>query len=326
MSLLRRVERAQQGADAQNAGTVTPVLAPAATRLAQVAAREELLREIRLRLQEEVSRASSSLFDAAATDVHARVEAIVDRVIRANGFAVTRDERLRLVEELRRRDRGPRAARAAPPGRDDHRGHGQRPEPGLHRAGAARSSASSAPSSNDEHVLRIIDRIVTPDRTAHRRVEPAGGRPPARRLAGQRDHRAALARRAGHHDPEVRGQAVHRRRPRPLRHGDGRDVRLPAGLRRGPPQHLRLGRHRLGQDDDAQRPLVVHPRRRADRHDRGRRRAAAPPGARGHARGPAVEPRGRRARSRSATCCATPCTCGPTGSSSASAARARPST
>ena len=31
--------------------------------------------------------------------------------------------------------------------------------------------------------------------------------------------------------------------------------------------------------------LLLHPRRRADRHDRGRGRAAAPPGARGHAGG-----------------------------------------
>ena len=65
------------------------------------------------------------------------------------------------------------------------------------------------------------------------------------------------------------------------------------GLRRGPAQRLRLRRHRLGQDDDAQRPLVVHPERRADRHDRGRRRAAAPPGARRHARVAPAEPRGR---------------------------------
>ena len=38
---------------------------------------------------------------------------------------------------------------------------------------------------------------------------------------------------------------------------------------------------------------VVHPRRRADRDHRGRRRAAAPPGARRHARGAPVEHRGQ---------------------------------
>ena len=39
-----------------------------------------------------------------------------------------------------RRDRRPRSARAAAPRREHHRGDGQRPAPGLHRALAARSS------------------------------------------------------------------------------------------------------------------------------------------------------------------------------------------
>ena len=47
------------------------------------------------------------------------------------------------------------------------------------------------------------------------------------------------------------------------------------GLRAGPPQHPGLGRYRCRQDDHAQRALVVHPRRRAHRHHRGRRRAPA---------------------------------------------------
>ena len=117
MSLLKRVERAQQQAveksgalDAAANGAVAdvgtpapapapaaapapapvPVLVPAATQRAQSAAREEMLLGIRQRLQEEVSRASTALFDAAATtDVQARVGAIIDRVVRANGFAVT---------------------------------------------------------------------------------------------------------------------------------------------------------------------------------------------------------------------------------------------
>ena len=174
MSLLKRVERAQQQAvekagalDAGANGAVAevgtpapapaaapapapapaPVLVPAATQRAQTAAREELLLGIRRRLQEEVSRASTALFDAAAaTDVQARVAAIVDRVVRANGFAVTGDERLRLIEELVGEIERPRAAGAPPRRRHDHRGDGQRPEPDLHRAARERSSASIAPS------------------------------------------------------------------------------------------------------------------------------------------------------------------------------------
>ena len=49
----------------------------------------------------------------------------------------------------------------------------------------------------------------------------------------------------------------------------------------------RQRRHGLGQDDDAQRAVLVHPRRRADRHGRGRGGAAPAAGARGPPRGAA---------------------------------------
>ena len=58
-------------------------------------------------------------------------------------------------------------------------------------------------------------------------------------------------------------------------------------------EHAHLGRNRLGQDDVAQRALDRHPRRGADRHDRGRSRAPAQPDARAAARGAAEGPRGR---------------------------------
>ena len=98
------------------------------------------------------------------------------------------------------------------------------------------------------------------------------------------------------------------------------------GVRARPAQHPDQRRHRLGQDDDAQRPVVVHPGRRADRHHRGRRRAPAAPGAR---RPDGVAPaniEGTRRGHASATWSATRCGCGPTGSSSARSATARRST
>ena len=55
-------------------------------------------------------------------------------------------------------------------------------------------------------------------------------------------------------------------------------------LRPRPAQHPRLRWYRCRQDDDAQRAVVVHPSRRADHHDRGRRRAPAAPGPRAAAR------------------------------------------
>ena len=55
----------------------------------------------------------------------------------------------------------------------------------------------------------------------------------------------------------------------------------------------RVRRDGLRQDDDAQRAVGVHRRRRARDHDRGRRRARAAPAARRPARGAAAERRGR---------------------------------
>ena len=49
---------------------------------------------------------------------------------------------------------------------------------------------------NDDHVMRIIDRIIAPIGRRVDEVEPDGGRPPHRRLPRQRDHPAALADRA----------------------------------------------------------------------------------------------------------------------------------
>jgi len=97
MSLLRRVDRAQRGADTEDAAAVSPQ--PGLTK-AQVAKREDLLHDIRLRLQQEVGSTSTALLDAEASEVPARIEGIVDRIIRANGFAVTGDERRSLIEEM----------------------------------------------------------------------------------------------------------------------------------------------------------------------------------------------------------------------------------
>ena len=236
----------------------------------------------------------------------------------SHGFAVTRDERLRLVEEML--DESPASGRSS-------------------RCSTTRRSPRSWSTARTTSTSSAPARSSGSTRLPERRARPAGsstGSSPRSAGASTRSSPRVDARlpdgsrvnaiiaplsligpvitvRKFSHD------AVHGRRPDPLRDRDARDVRVPAGLHRGPPQRLRLRRHGLRQDDVPQRPVVVHPERRADRHDRGRRRAPAPPGARDHARGAARRTSRARARSRSATCCATRCTCAPTGSSSASA-------
>ena len=73
---------------------------------------------------------------------------------------------------------------------------------------------------DEQQLRRTIDKIVA---KVGRRVDeasPVGGRPPARRLACERDHPAARDRRSRAHDPEVRRRPVPGRRPGGVRHDE----------------------------------------------------------------------------------------------------------
>ncbi len=91
-----------------------------------------------------------------------------------------------------------------------------------------------------------------------RRVQPDGRRPAARRQPGQRGRPAARGRRLAADDPQVRHRPATRSTTwsafgTMTRHGR----RLPRRLRPGPAEHPGLRRHRRGQDDHAQRAVVV---------------------------------------------------------------------
>ena len=187
MSLMQRVERAQQAQQAQQEGgepappnAVVPV--PPPVNVASRNVREDMLRDLRIRMLEEVVRAFDAILDAAPDEMGSRIEAVVDRVLSDNAAAVTRDERLRLVQELL----------------DEVRGFGPI-EPFLHdetvtevmvngprhiyieRAG--KISRVDSYFLNDEHVLRIIDRIITP---LGRRIDETSPRVDARLPDGSR--------------------------------------------------------------------------------------------------------------------------------------------
>jgi pilus assembly protein CpaF len=149
---------------------------------AQVSGREDLLRTIRLHLQAEVISAFDTLLDAKVTDVRTKIEGIVDRTIALHGFAVTRVERLRLIDEMA----------------NDVTGFGPL-EPLLHDETITEIMVNG-PSHiyierhgkiqrvdsvflNDEHVLRVIDRIITP---MGRRIDEMSPRVDARLPDGSR--------------------------------------------------------------------------------------------------------------------------------------------
>ncbi|HET7030493.1 MAG TPA: ATPase, T2SS/T4P/T4SS family [Candidatus Limnocylindrales bacterium] len=155
----------------------TPVRTAAAGRT-----RDEMIREIRMLLQAEVVKAFDTLLDVNATDVRPKVEAIVDRTVAQHGFAVTRDERAQLVDELANdvTGFGPLEPFLADESITEVMVNGPR-HVYIERHGKIERVDSVF--LNDEHVLRIIDRIITP---MGRRIDETSPRVDARLPDGSR--------------------------------------------------------------------------------------------------------------------------------------------
>ena len=144
--------------------------------------REEMLHDIRVLMQGEVINAFDTLLDGSSTDTRTKIEGIVDRVIEANSFAVTRDERLRLVDEMIHEITGfgplepllndPTITEVMVNGPDHIY---------IERSGKILRVESNF--LNEEHVLRIIDRIITP---LGRRLDETSPRVDARLPDGSR--------------------------------------------------------------------------------------------------------------------------------------------
>ncbi len=182
MSLLRRIERAQQLAEGQETNVLAPV--PYVTpRRSTATDRDAQLREVREALQREVIASSHELFSAAdGQELHDRIGAIVDRMLVANGFAVTRDERLRLIDEVVAEVTG--LGPLEPLLRDDTITEVMVNGPNqiyIERKG--KISRVDTQFMGNEHVLRIIDRIIAP---LGRRIDQSSPRVDARLPDGSR--------------------------------------------------------------------------------------------------------------------------------------------
>ncbi len=183
MSLLKRVERAQQLADDPTAEAPVVAPPPLPPSAARVAAREELLLSIRLRLQDEVMGSFDQLLDLTdETELLGRVEAIVDRVIRVQAYALTHDEHQRLVDELIGEigGLGPLDPLLLDETITEVMVNGPRH---LYIERAGKIIRVDNYFLNDEHVLRIIDRIITP---LGRRIDASSPRVDARLPDGSR--------------------------------------------------------------------------------------------------------------------------------------------
>jgi pilus assembly protein CpaF len=207
MSLLERQLKAAQEAEAAAArtatrpeepanGTEVQPDAPAGSNLPAIipasepskpsgprsVAREEMIRDLRIKMQGEVINAFDTLLDGTATDTKTKIEGIVDRIIEANNFAVTRDERVRLVEEMIHEITGfgPLEPLLNDPTITEVMVNG--PEHiYIERKGKILKVDTAF--LNEEHVLRIIDRIITP---LGRRIDETSPRVDARLPDGSR--------------------------------------------------------------------------------------------------------------------------------------------
>jgi pilus assembly protein CpaF len=182
-----RLEPAPPPAEDAPPGSLVPALIPPAEKdgkkpVARNAVREEMLHDIRVRMQGEVINAFDTLLDGSQTDTRTKIEGIVDRVIEGHNFAVTRDERLRLVQEMMDEITGfgplepllndPTITEVMVNGPDHIY---------IERSGKLIRVDSFF--LNEEHVLRIIDRIITP---LGRRIDETSPRVDARLPDGSR--------------------------------------------------------------------------------------------------------------------------------------------
>ena len=226
--------------------------------LPQVPVRESF-RDTKFRIQQRVIADLDPKLDLTnQVEVRRQIEEIFSIAVDEEGLALTRAERVRMLEQITDEivGLGPLEPLLRDESITEVMVNGPR-QVYIERSG--KLELTNVTFQNDEHVMRIIDRIIAP---IGRRVDESSPMVDARLTDGSRVNAIIpplCLVGPGDHHPQVRGLAVHGRRPHPLRHRDAGHVRLPQGLRRGAPERLRLGRHRLRQDDDAQRALVLHP-------------------------------------------------------------------
>ena len=199
MSLLKRIESARPasagdekapvpagpaggGGPVAPGGGAGPAGAPAAPRLTQLPARESF-RDVKFRIQNRVIQDLDPKLDLAnQVEVRRQIEEIFGRVIDEEGLALTRAERVRMLEQITDEIIG--LGPLEPLLRDDSISeimvNGPR-QVYIERAG--KLELTNVVFQNDDHVMRIIDRIIAP---IGRRIDESSPMVDARLTDGSR--------------------------------------------------------------------------------------------------------------------------------------------
>jgi pilus assembly protein CpaF len=192
MSLLKRIESARPGA-APGAPNGTPSAppsqgsgvpaAPTSQRLLSQAPVRESLREVKFRIQSRVIQDLDPKLDLAnQVEVRRQIEEIFGRVIDEEGLALTRAERVRMLEQITDEiiGLGPMEPLLRDETVTEIMVNGPR-QVYIERNG--RLELTNVVFQNDDHVMRIIDRIISP---IGRRIDESSPMVDARLTDGSR--------------------------------------------------------------------------------------------------------------------------------------------
>ena len=191
MSLLKRIESARPGVapGAPGGGPNVPAgtpggpAAPSGQRLLSQAPVRESLREVKFRIQSRVIQDLDPKLDLAnQVEVRRQIEEIFGRVIDEEGLALTRAERVRMLEQITDEiiGLGPMEPLLRDETVTEIMVNGPR-QVYIERAG--RLELTNVVFQNDDHVMRIIDRIIAP---IGRRIDESSPMVDARLTDGSR--------------------------------------------------------------------------------------------------------------------------------------------
>src|SRR5271157_2053850 len=191
MSLLKRIESARPGvtqgapggAPSAPAGTPGIPAAPSGQRLLSQAPVRESLREVKFRIQSRVIQDLDPKLDLAnQVEVRRQIEEVFGRVIDEEGLALTRAERVRMLEQITDEiiGLGPLEPLLRDESITEIMVNGPR-QVYIERNG--RLELTNVVFQNDDHVMRIIDRIIAP---IGRRIDESSPMVDARLTDGSR--------------------------------------------------------------------------------------------------------------------------------------------